>query len=258
MRHLNLRQRWSSSLGLLPPRPHQRCLCPQAVWFRVCTGPYMMLLLLAAVSSTSSAAHVTSSCDMQATSATAHARMSSQVMAWSVSGGQAQRKQAVGCWACFAVRMPSTASAQWHAAGSLTRCTSCHMVAGSVARGSRASRGGQTDPGCRAQRVCKPGMLAERAAHDQVMLGDTAGHLRVWKPAAAAEGRSHTEQRPLFTQACIWRAHERAVTSVQHVTMAGGLLLTASLARFHCSAHRLSSGASSTAEDITIFWLNRT
>ena len=74
-------------------------------------------------------------------------------------------------------------------------------------------------------------MLAERAARDQVMLGDTAGHLRVWKPAAAAGVGGHAEQRPLFTQTCIWRAHERAVTSVQHVTMADGLLLTASLAR---------------------------
>ncbi len=101
----------------------------------------------------------------------------------------------------------------------------------SVPACSRAGRWGETDSGCRALRACKPGMLAERAAHDQVVLGDTAGHLRVWKPAAAAEGGGHTKRRPLFTQACIWRAHERAVTSVQHVTMAGGLLLTASLAR---------------------------
>ena len=64
-----------------------------------------------------------------------------------------------------------------------------------------------------------------------MVLGDTAGHLRIW--LAPQRCREKTTGQ-LFTQTAIWHAHDRAVTSVQHVEMAGGLLLTASQAR-----HRL-------------------
>lgn len=78
-----------------------------------------------------------------------------------------------------------------------------------------------------------------------MVLGDTAGHLRIWVTPEHSSNASwlalghgsDASMGQLFTQSGIWRAHERAVTSMQHVEMADGLLLTASQActQFQCS-----------------------
>ena len=148
-----------------------------------------------------------------------------------------------------------------------------------------------------ARHSCKPKLV--RSAHlqslcsslpvCQVLLGDTAGHvrrdllsgrccslamkpcipsaesvrgaaLRVWD---APRARSSVNTSALFTQTCIWRAHDRAVTSVQHIqSPAYGMLLTASQAspstllvphRRLCASHYLHTIACHTPTQAPAF-----